>query len=72
MVYLLLLVLGLALLVQSYLLVHLLHAQQKLEQRVEHLYRRLSKPKPRPKSCARKAPPTPINGGGNYEERGRR
>nr|WP_242704002.1 hypothetical protein [Enterococcus sp. 669A] len=58
---------GLVLLVQSYLLVHLLHAQQKLEQRVAHLYRRK-----RPKPGARKAPPTPITKGKNYEERGRR
>nr|WP_242704091.1 hypothetical protein [Enterococcus sp. 669A] len=65
-VYLLLLVLGLVLLVQSYLLFNLIRSQQELERKVAHLSRMIRKP------GARKAPPRPKNKGEFNEERGRR
>lgn len=62
MVYLLLLVLGLVLLVQSYLLVNLLQKQRELEQKVAQLARRKRPP-------GAKQPPRKQKNG---EERGHR
>lgn len=59
-----LLVLGIALLVQGYLIITLLRSQQRLEQRIAKLARRMG-------PIGNRKPPKMRNGRKIYEERGR-